>query len=286
MERLLWKRQPYPDNHVPVTFLSSLRRNPSFKPYTYWPLVFSACAIAQHLSAIFIFLAIFVRLLGQTFDPRLLVVLSLAMFVTGCVVWELLDYSWGENNQGATDRRAKTLKAAILVFLALMALSPILRTLTASTSSDSIWALSACLFLLNAALADYRSVRLSGQVREELTSILSMNAAVSAAVVLASRLRDDLSVFALTLFSVQLFALFPILRHSLQAAPSIVQVGLTVALSLLSLGLMVTLSTTTTSIALGILISTTFGAPAALVWAQRYKNELRGPWDVATPEIN
>lgn len=156
----------------------------SFKPYTYWSLVFSACAIAQHLSSIFIFLAIFVRLLGQTFDPRLLVVLSLAMFVTGCVVWELLDYSWGENNQRATDRRtcffglslslltyrrtgAKTLKAAILVFLALMALSPILRTLTASTSSDSIWALSACLFLLNAALADYRSVRLSGQVREE-----------------------------------------------------------------------------------------------------------------------
>lgn len=43
-----------------------------------------------------------------------------------------------------------------------------------------------------------------------------MNAAVSAAVVLASRLRDDLSVFALTLFSVQLFALFPILRHRLQ----------------------------------------------------------------------
>jgi phosphatidylinositol glycan class C protein len=42
-----------------------------------------------------------------------------------------------------------------------------------------------------------------------------MNAAISAAVVLASRLDSDLSVFALVLFSVQIFALFPLLRKQL-----------------------------------------------------------------------
>lgn len=42
-----------------------------------------------------------------------------------------------------------------------------------------------------------------------------MNAAMSAAVVLASRLRDDISVFALMLFSIQMFALLPILRTRL-----------------------------------------------------------------------
>jgi hypothetical protein len=50
-----------------------------------------------------------------------------------------------------------------------------------------------------------------------LTSVLSMNAAISSSVVLASRLSDDVSVFALILFSVQLFALFPMLRHRIQA---------------------------------------------------------------------
>jgi len=40
-----------------------------------------------------------------------------------------------------------------------------------------------------------------------------MNAAISSSVVLASRLPDDLSVFSLVLFAVQLFALFPLLRH-------------------------------------------------------------------------
>jgi phosphatidylinositol glycan class C protein len=42
-----------------------------------------------------------------------------------------------------------------MMFLALMALSPVLRTLTAATSSDSIWALAAILFIINALLADY-----------------------------------------------------------------------------------------------------------------------------------
>jgi len=43
-----------------------------------------------------------------------------------------------------------------------------------------------------------------------------MNAAVSASVVLASRLSTDVSVFALMLFSIESFALYPMLRHRLQ----------------------------------------------------------------------
>lgn len=52
--------------------------------------------------------------------------------------------------------------------------------------------------------------------KPRLTSVLSMNAAISASVVLASRLADDPSVFALVLCSVQLFALYPLLRRRLQ----------------------------------------------------------------------
>jgi phosphatidylinositol N-acetylglucosaminyltransferase subunit C len=52
-----------------------------------------------------------------------------------------------------------------------------------------------------------------------LSSVLSMNAAVSASVVLASRLSTNVSVFALVLFSILSFALFPILRRRLQVKP-------------------------------------------------------------------
>jgi Phosphatidylinositol N-acetylglucosaminyltransferase len=51
-----------------------------------------ACTISQHLSVIFIFLAVFTRLLDHTLDPRLLVVLSSAIFVVGCIIWEAMEY--------------------------------------------------------------------------------------------------------------------------------------------------------------------------------------------------
>jgi phosphatidylinositol N-acetylglucosaminyltransferase subunit C len=130
---------------------------------------------------------------------------------------------------------SKTLKSSILVFLVLMALAPVLRTLSAATSSDSIWALSAVLFVLNSLLADYTPappdeyaqtryvfpfiiLPILDTERIRLTSVLSMNAAMSASVVLASRLSDDISVFALVLSAVELFALYPMLRRKLQVS--------------------------------------------------------------------
>ncbi|GLB34705.1 putative phosphatidylinositol n-acetylglucosaminyltransferase [Lyophyllum shimeji] len=282
--KILWKKQPFSDNYVPQNlFLSSLRRNTNFKPYTYWPVVLLSCAITQHISTIFIFLATFVRLRERLLDPRTLVLISVACFVAGYTVWSWLDVAMISK----ADRNAnhlKALKSSILIFFALMSLSPVLRTLTAATSSDSIWALSAVLFILNALLADY-SVH-DGQVHERLTSVLSMNAAISASVVLASRLTTDVAVFALVLFSVQAFALFPMLRHRLQASTTAVQCSLTLGLALTALSLTAPLSWTVTCIFFMTLVSVTFLAPACLVWAQKFKNEIRGPWDVAVPKVN
>ena len=71
-----------------------------------------------------------------------------------------------------------------------------------------------------------RTVRVSHPTNTELskqfnrlTSVLSMNAAISSSVVLASRLHQDLAVFSLILFSVQVFALFPMLRRRFQVCP-------------------------------------------------------------------
>jgi phosphatidylinositol glycan class C protein len=139
----------------------------------------------------------------------------------GYFVWEVLRYAQESSSKlqerVRLDRIKNFLKSSVLIFLALMSLSPVLRTLTAATSSDSIWALSACLFLLNTLLADYGSSSPADQARpERLTSVLSMNAAISSSVVLASRLSTDLAVFALIQFSVQSFTLFPMLRRRLQ----------------------------------------------------------------------
>ncbi|THV04924.1 phosphatidylinositol N-acetylglucosaminyltransferase [Dendrothele bispora CBS 962.96] len=289
--KVLWKDQSYPDNYIPKdAFLSSLKTNPNFRPYTYWPLVVLCCAITQHLATIFIFLSVFARVQDGSLDPRLLIFLSMGCFLSGYFIWELLLHCtsprFSETNH--LDR-IKALKSSILIFLALMSLSPVLRTLTAATSSDSIWALSAALFMVNILLADYGSSSNLSQpiVHERLTSVLSMNAAISSSVVLASRLSTDLAVFALVLFSVQAFTLFPMLRRRLQNTPVILRASLTLSLSASALILAATSSSWTIACLFGsILFSVTFLAPAVLVWAQKYKNEIRGPWDVAVPKVN
>jgi hypothetical protein len=52
-------------------------------------------------------------------------------------------------------QRLTTAKSAALIYAALLGLSPILKSLTRSTTSDSIWALSTWLLLMNVAFFDY-----------------------------------------------------------------------------------------------------------------------------------
>lgn len=114
-----------------------------------------------------------------------------------------------------------------------------------------------------------------------------MNAAMSSSVVLASRLSEDLAVFALMLFSVQVFALFPMLRQRLQVrlvfsnhlvmftgiqnTAIILQVLMTLFLSCICLCLAGQKSTSAYTLSAATLFFVTFIAPAILVWAQRYK---------------
>ena len=52
-------------------------------------------------------------------------------------------------------QRLATAKSALLIYCALLGLSPILKSLTRSTTSDSIWAISTWLLCMNVAFFDY-----------------------------------------------------------------------------------------------------------------------------------
>ena len=52
-------------------------------------------------------------------------------------------------------QRLATAKSALLIYCALLGLSPILKSLTKSTTSDSIWALSCWLMCINVFFFDY-----------------------------------------------------------------------------------------------------------------------------------
>ncbi|KZF20447.1 GPI2-domain-containing protein [Xylona heveae TC161] len=185
-------------------------------------------------------------------------------------------------------QRLATAKSALLIYCALLGLSPILKSLTKSTTSDSIWAMSCWLMCINIAFFDY-----GGGVGVKFPASLSTNAAVMASTVLASRLTSTLHVFSLTLFSIEVFGLFPVFRRHLQHRSWRGHVVLTMALIMGASGSMgVTISrggwkAATLGVILGSILTglAMGGCSWWLIDLQKYKNEIRGPWDPARPVI-
>ncbi|KAI5464077.1 phosphatidylinositol N-acetylglucosaminyltransferase subunit C [Mariannaea sp. PMI_226] len=191
-------------------------------------------------------------------------------------------------------QRVETIKSALLIYCTLLGLSPILKSLTRSTSSDSIWAMSFWLLAINIFFFDY-----SGGVGAKFPASLSTNAALMASTVLASRLPSTKEVFSLTLFSIEVFGLFPVFRryvrhrswrfHVLSSIVLVLGAGLGVGLILgdpgptggwpWKGGLV--------GMTVGVLIAVlaTGGCSWWLIGLQKYKNEIRGPWDPARPII-
>jgi phosphatidylinositol glycan class C protein len=205
-----------------------------------------------------------------------------------------------------TSLRLSTAKSALLIYFTLLGLSPILKSLTRSTSSDSIWTISLALFTINIFFFDYGSHAPSQSStsggNKNMPASLSTNAALMASTVLASRLPSTGQVFSLTLFSIEVFGLFPVFRryarqkswrgHVILTTLLVLGAGGGVGLILgrggdgegiwdfpWKSGLMgLVIGVLVTGLAMG-------GCSWWLIGLQKYKNEIHGPWDPARPII-
>ena len=197
-------------------------------------------------------------------------------------------------NTPRTHQRLATVKSAVLIYIALLGLSPILKSLTESTTSDSIWALSCWLVCINIFFFDYSG----GVGGVKFPASLSTNAALMASTVLASRLPSTTHVFSLTLFSIEVFGLFPVFRRHLRHISWRGHLILTLALMVgAGAGLGLTISGKPfrrggwkRAIAGAVIwaLGSTVGMGGCSWWLiglQRYKNVVIGPWDPARPII-
>ncbi|MCJ1462101.1 hypothetical protein MMC07_000701 [Pseudocyphellaria aurata] len=215
-------------------------------------------------------------------------------------------------------QRLATVKSATLIYCALLGLSPILKSLTKSTTSDSIWAMSFWLMCINVFFFDYgggvgvkynpylsmiflnRSLVLCAKIAPNFhyrfPASLSTNAALMASTVLASRLPSTTHVFSLTLFSIEVFGLFPVFRRHLRHISWRGHLMLTLALVVgAGAGLGITLAGkgqggwraavggvilwgVGTAVGMG-------GCSWLLIGLQKYKHVMIGPWDPARPVI-
>jgi phosphatidylinositol glycan class C protein len=286
-----------------------------------------ATVIVQHLASVVIFCCCFVAIIHGKVSP--VAVVGWASLCT-VMAWALWDHWMGlktkiplqspislspgvpasntssRPSSRSSQQRLTTAKSAALIYAALLGLSPILKSLTLSTTSDSIWALSTWLLMMNVAFFDYSGGPGTQYVLAflltpppinrscRLPASMSTNSAMMASAVLASRLPSTTHVFSLTLFSIEVFGLFPIFRRELlfQSRPG--HLFLTAVLTMAAWGgIFVTLTGGgRTAFVTGVILgcSLTFICMGICSWwligLQKYKNEIHGPWDPARPVIS
>lgn len=128
---------------------------------------------------------------------------------------------------------------------------------------------------------------------ERFPASLSTNAALMASTVLASRLPSTTHVFSLTLFSIEVFGLFPVFRRHLRHRSWRGHLLLTIFLVIgAGGGVGVTVSgggwkAAGAGVVLGGLLTCLVmgGCSWWLIRLQKYKNVVIGPWDPARPVI-
>lgn len=266
--KVLYERQPFPDNYVDSRFLEELRRNIRVRQYRYWAVVREAGLIAQQVSCVAIFLTLWSYMEQGDLVPFTVLWVSLACALLGYGLYEIL---------GGAEIRERTrladLQSATIFLAFTFGFSPVLKTLTEAVSTDTVYAMSAGMLLAHLVSFPYAQPSPPGS--------LSLNAALFGSVCLASRLPGALHTFTMLSCALLIFALWPCLLHRMREkatwsfpwAAGLVCLGGVGGLGSLWLEGAVLLSLA--------LIMLTFLSPLLLVHLQRHKDNIHGPWDEA-----
>lgn len=256
--KVLFEAQPFPDNYTDAQFLRGLVQNASVAHYDYWQLVRDSAVVSVECSATALFVLLFVHTYSGSLSAAPLLALAAALAVV-CVLW------W------------RSVPLVLLLYGSVLALAPIMRLLTDSFSDDTIWALVVVLLAVHLVFFSY-----SHELAND-TNPVSLNAAIFASVLLGSRLASTAHVFGLICVAIQLFALFPLFRRRLRAYSSRLYLAVVWLLNAAVLAGVLSASTLLGAAFGFALVCITFLSPAWLMSIQRYKNEIRGPWDEARP---
>ena len=197
-KKLLWLKQPYPDNYTDASFLSQLKRNSTVVQYSYTKLVYDFSLVVLHLSLIMSVIVVFYGIYQLNWNPIKPLILSTTMTIIGFIYYtvtlnirrnkELIELQQFKIKQlynipttpnlllvpnlkinesdilnmeeyltePSPPNFYETCKSSLLIILYILTLTPVLKSLTNSTSSDSIWALSGWLSILNILFNDYQ----------------------------------------------------------------------------------------------------------------------------------
>lgn len=268
-KKLLYLRQPYPDNYTDTSFLDQLRRNTTVAKYSYLKLVHDFSLVAFYGLLLLLVNVNFSAIYMNLWNAHVPTFLS----STASLILMCLDAPY--------NARKRPFMLYMIICMLLLVFSPVLRSLTQSTSLDSIWALLLILTCLTTVFHDY-----SIDLDADYHNITSTNMSFANAIVLASRLSSSMSVFSFLVFSIEISVLVPIIDFHLRKRLHYCHL---VALAVLfnTVAWMIYRvhgPIFVVSYAAGIVVIL-ICLPMYFIFLQRYKNELQGPWDIAKPVL-
>ncbi|XP_077986907.1 phosphatidylinositol N-acetylglucosaminyltransferase subunit C-like [Glandiceps talaboti] len=272
-KKVLYDNQGKPDNYVDESFLDEMKKNLNIRTYELWNVIIESGVVSQQLSSICVFIVAFIYMEEDVLTPQFLLTLSGTMTILGYILYDVIDRGREKQQSGRT--RLDDIKSVCLFLTVTFGLSPILKTLTDSISTDTIYAMTVFMFLGNLLFYDYGS---TGAIA---SNALSLNAAIFASVCLASRLPTPWHAFATVIFAMQVFALLPVLRRQFKSNIPASQVTVTWLLATVAMVALFTVSKVGAVLFLLLHLSITFLFPFWLIKLQPYKNNIHGPWDEA-----
>nr|XP_043634348.1 phosphatidylinositol N-acetylglucosaminyltransferase subunit C [Erigeron canadensis] len=268
----------FDDNHTDETFLQEMVMNANVVKRDMLKVMLDSVSISQYLCIVALVVLVWTHTLNSTITEKFLLILDVSLLGSGFFILLLTAKMLSFNVL-----LSYTIKISFFI-TGLYVLSPIYHTLTRSISSDTIWALTTSLIILHLFLHNYSgsTIKAPGALdNPNLTSNISLNASIVASLLIASRLPSRLLVFAIILFSLQVFLFAPFVTYCLKKYSFRLHLFFSFVLMSMTLTCVYSLHKLLFVFLLGLLVFVNLVCPYWLIRIQEYKFEINGPWDEA-----
>ncbi|VVA31294.1 PREDICTED: phosphatidylinositol [Prunus dulcis] len=268
----------FDDNHTDDSFLEDMVMNANVVKRDILKVMLDSVSISQYLCIVALVGLVWTYTLRSILNENSLLLLDVTLLGLGFLVLLLTKEMLSFN------LFFRYLLNISFFISGLYVLAPIYQTLTTSISLNSIWAVTVSLLVLHLFLHDYygSTVRAPGALHNPtLTSCISLNASVVASVFIASCLRSRLLVFAIMLFSLQVFLFAPLVTYCIKKYSFRLHLWFSFGLMIATLAFVYTLHLLLFVMLFGLLIFVSVVCPYWLIRMQEYKFEINGPWDEA-----
>lgn len=255
---VLYERSGYSDNYTDPQVWKSVQRNKHIKPIDFRSAAIKSTRLSSQISVTLIFWIVFLQL----HENNPLWIVTYGFFSSLIFLAYVISFQC---------KNILPVLINVVFFICLgYVCTPVLKTLTDTISTDTIYVMGIILTLIHIAFHQY------GMDGVCVSPYVSLNAAICGAICLASRLQETTKAFALLTLAIQAFVLFPKVYETLNFS-----IVIFVILIIGALSCTILISSTIAILFVFTVLLVNIAFPFGFVWAQKYKDNIYGPWDTA-----